>query len=147
MAKVQTKIIDKGWRDIEKTIYKLDGSYTLVGYIASTSSQDVVNKAIWNEFRTSKSPSRPFMRKTYDRRKRQTEKLMDKYALLVMDGRLTIKQALSTMGEIYVGFIKDQIRNGSWAPNAPSTMKMKKSSRPLIDSGEMIGATTHKEFV
>lgn len=144
----KSKIIDKGWKQIKKNIFKMNGAYTAVGWIASESGQDNVNKAVWNEYGTRKGvPSRPFMRRTFDKNKLQTQKLLKKYAKLVMQGKMNNRQALAQVGEIYSSMMKKMIRTGGWPPNSPKTIAAKGSSKPLIDTGEMLNSITHKEFV
>ena len=144
---VKTKIIDHGWEEIEDNIKALDNSYTVVGYIASNSSQDVVNKAVWNELGTSKIPPRPFQRRAFDSNKKMLRALLEQYGNLIMMNKISIRKGLSSIGEIHVRNIKKKIRHGSFKRLADATIKKKKSSKPLFDTGEMINSTTHKEFI
>lgn len=144
----KTKIIDRGWKQIKKNIFSMDGDHTAVGWIASESGQDNVNKAVWNEFGTKRGiPSRPFMRRTFDRHKAETRKLLKQYAALVVAGKISRRKALRQVGEIYSGMIKKKIRRGRYVANEPKTIMQKGSSKPLIDKGEMLNSITHKEFV
>ena len=36
-----------------------------------------------------------------------------------------------------VGLVQEKIESGSYEPNAPSTIRKKKSDKPLIDTGRM----------
>jgi hypothetical protein len=51
---------------------------------------------------------------------------------------------LSKLGIMAQGDIQGEITSLSTPPNAPSTIRRKGSSNPLIDSGEMRGAVTYK---
>ena len=55
-----------------------------------------------------------------------------------MDATATLKD----MGEKIQGQLVDSIFNGSWAPNAPSTLKRKAGKQPLVDTGAMAGSVT-----
>jgi hypothetical protein len=39
--------------------------------------------------------------------------------------------------------IKEELRGGPFTPNSPLTIKRKRSSKPLIDSGDLFGSITH----
>lgn len=36
-----------------------------------------------------------------------------------------------------MGLVQEKIESGSYEPNAPSTIRKKKSDKPLIDTGRM----------
>jgi hypothetical protein len=77
-------------------------------------------------------PSRPFLRGTFDREKRNFEKMMDRAARRVADGR-DVETELGVVGEHalseVVRTIDEQI---GLLDNADSTIRRKKSSKPLI---------------
>jgi hypothetical protein len=60
----------------------------------------------------------------------------------VLAGRLNIRQLLNQIGILAQGDVQDSIVSGNWVRNAPSTIKQKGSSRPLIDTGAMRQAVT-----
>lgn len=62
----------------------------------------------------------------------------------VMRGTADLKQTMGKIGERMVDAIKDSIRDGNWKANAPSTIARKGSSRPLIDTAQMINSVSHK---
>lgn len=80
---------------------------------------------------------RPFMAQTQEKAMRRLKWLDGHLYDKVVKGLLTPKQALDKIGVYYEGKMKDTIRNGSFAANAPATIKLKGSSRPLIDTGQM----------
>ena len=51
---------------------------------------------------------------------------------------------LETLGIDGVGIIQESITKGGFAPNKESTLKSKKGSKPLIDTGTMLGAIKHR---
>ena len=58
-------------------------------------------------------------------------------AKAVGSGQMSAQQALSSIGDMLVGVTQNEIRDGEFEPNAPSTIRKKGSSKPLIDSGHM----------
>ena len=49
----------------------------------------------------------------------------------------SVEAALNRIGVVAKGIIQEEIRDGSFAPNAPSTIRQKGSAQPLIDTGQM----------
>lgn len=49
----------------------------------------------------------------------------------------TAEQSLKQIGVFGVGLVQEKIESGSYEPNAPSTIRKKKSDKPLIDTGRM----------
>ena len=62
-------------------------------------------------------------------------------------GMINAEQAIAMLGEWATGEIKKFIIHLQNPPNAPSTIKAKGSSSPLIDTGTMVGSTKHKEYM
>ena len=143
------KVIDRGWLKLKKQFDSLNKSYTAVGYIASESGQENVTKAVVNESGSVKRniPARPFNAQTFEKNKNAILKMKIELYNALIDGNLTPRQALFKLGEWYTGIIKHQIKMGSFVENALSTIARKKSSRPLINTGEMRNTTTHIEVM
>lgn len=89
-------------------------------------------------------PSRPFMRRAFDKNQAKYEKALQAGAKRIVEGKDTPEGVLTKVG---LKAKNDQIRSitsaRSWAtPNAPSTIAKKGSSSPLIDTGTMRNALT-----
>lgn len=82
-------------------------------------------------------PERPFLRSTFDEKNREWEQKAAQQLGMVAAGRKDATGMLSTIGNTIEGDIKRKIATGPFTPNAPSTVRRKKSSKPLIDSGRM----------
>lgn len=147
-------IKDRGWNRIQVDIAKLGNSSVKVGFLAGGPSQDgtpVVHYATWNEFGTESIPSRPFMRRTADQQKKSLASRNGQFAYLVRNliaRRLSVNKILDSLGLYYQSKVRETIRNSkSWAvPNSPLTIKLKKSSTPLIEHGVMIGAVNYEKI-
>lgn len=172
---VTTEIIDRGWNKTMREIKKLDGSYTAVGWFGhgGDPSNDVAARAAVHEFgatiRVTKKmrgylaavlgiflrkktnviriPSRPFIRKTASLYKGKLRERQEIEYNNLLGGRFTAKQVLSRLGEWYVGRLKFVMLRVRFKPLSSATVRAKGSSKPLVDTGQMIGATTHKEIM
>lgn len=97
---------------------------------------DMAQIAAFNEFGTSKSPPRPFLRMTVDNNQEKIAKFVEKETKRIASGASS-EQVLNKLGAFGVGLVQETIGSGSFTPNAPSTVAMKGSSHPLIDTGQM----------
>lgn len=99
-------------------------------------SVTVAQVAAWNEFGTIHMPARPFMKQTVTENKEKFGEMLKLAGQEVLQGTDTT-EALNKVGVVAKALMQKQIDEGSFAPNAPSTIKMKGSSKPLIDTGQM----------
>lgn len=102
----------------------------------------VAQYATWNEFGTRTIPARPFMRTYFDASIARLEKFATNGVTQVLLGRATFLQFLNDAGVFMVDGVKKSISTGAWLPNAPMTVALKGSSKPLIDSGVMLNSVT-----
>lgn len=81
-------------------------------------------------------PARPFLDVGLQRGADKMAAVQEAAARAVAEGRRTVDQALNAVGLVAQGVIQEAIADGAVPPpNAPSTIKAKKSSKPLVDSG------------
>ena len=104
----------------------------------------VLDKAFYNEFGTVNIPERPFIREGIRGAKGTLQAIARNEAKQIANGNSTMRQSLSKLGIEGQGAMQESITAGSWPPNAPSTIRQKGSSQPLIDTGEMRQAVTWK---
>lgn len=101
------------------------------------SEMNVASVADVHEFGSETVPERSFLRVAI-RRNRQKYLQMNRINLAkVARGDMDVKQALGMLGEEAKGDVQMEITNGEFAPLAPTTVKAKGSSEPLVDSGQM----------
>ena len=98
--------------------------------------------AVFNEFGAPMAgiPARSFIRDTADQYRTQWADMADRLRKKVMQGGLTIEQALGAMGEVILRDVRARMRAGIAPENAPATIAAKGSSTPLIDTGQLINA-------
>ena len=119
----------------------------------ATTGEKIAPYAIYNEFGTSRIPSRPFMRTVA---KSDAPKKWVGGMVRYLKGKAkdpeAWKNALGGAGEQMAKDIQDSIQNGNWTPNAPATVKAKarkgkvEPNHPLIDTGDMLHAVRSEVF-
>lgn len=153
------KIDDRKWKHIMRQLKIWENAFTAIGIHEGEQDHKegqttMVLIAAVQEFGTNKAgknhniiiPSRPWMRSWFDKNKNKILKKMKKLYNKIVDGKLTAKQALKKLGEWAQGELRMSIRNLQSPPNAPSTIRQKGSSNPLIDTGQLINTVRHEEF-
>ena len=101
----------------------------------------VADVAVFNEYGTGRIPARPFMRETIE----QTNNWAAESAKVhnaVIDG-IDPYVAAELLGEKAASDVQDTIYEGDFVPNSPATIKKKGSSKPLIDTTQLVGSITH----
>lgn len=106
------------------------------GEAAEKDGTDIANIAMWNEVGTSRAPSRPFLRKSVDENTDKITALCQSQVKRLARGA-TAQEILQQIGVVMEGLVQDKIRDGEFKPNAPSTIRKKKSDHPLIASSRM----------
>ena len=92
--------------------------------------------AAYNEFGGSSKPARPFMRQSFENHQAELQRGCDE-ANLTINGGGSAEQALNALGVLAKGLVQNEIVEGGFAPNAPSTIAKKGSAQPLIDTAHM----------
>lgn len=85
------------------------------------------------EFGNEHIPPRPFLRTTLEKNQ---EKYTARFISLLGKGH-SLEQIYEHIAVIAQGDVQLNIVKGSWTPNAKSTIRRKKSSKPLIDTGKL----------
>lgn len=98
---------------------------------------DLADIAMWNELGTSRAPSRPFLRQTVDTKESEIVAFLQKAVRPLLSGSGTAQSVLQKIGPYSKGLVQEQITDGDYVPNAPSTIARKGSDKPLIDTGLM----------
>lgn len=89
-------------------------------------------------------PERSFLRSTVDEKSNDYAALLAKLVGQVVDGKITPTQALDRLGLTVERDVKRKIVEIKEPPNAASTIRMKKSSNPLIDTGQLRQSITYE---
>lgn len=136
------KDTDLGWKDLQKRILKFKKAVIKVGIQAGSGRNKdgvrVVDYGAWNEFGTTQVggniPERSFIRSTATSKKNWNKEIDQAY-INVIDNKYSPLGAIGIVGVKAVDDIKATITAGVSPENAPATIKEKKSSKTLIDTG------------
>lgn len=142
------KVDDKKWRRIKRDIATMSRLGTKVGIQsdagADSENNPIIVRAVANEFGTGRIPERSFVRASFDEKEKLLKRTIDRLWQGVLAGRLTPGQALHLLGQMHEGHVKEKIVDLKEPPNAPSTIKKKGSSNPLIDTSQMLNSVRYK---
>ena len=133
------RLTDEGKRFFAQ-IKELEQLQVRVGFQAGEAAEkdgvDIANIAMWNEVGTSRAPSRPFLRMSVDENADKISKMCQAQVKRLAQGG-TAQEILQALGAFQKGLVQAKIGDGAFEPNAPATIRKKKSDHPLIDSGRM----------
>lgn len=132
-----TKVIDKGFTRLVKRMNALGNTGVKVGLLDGKTPADVLDIGIYNEFGTRRIPARSFIRDAAVKYAQEVATTMQHLENKVAQGA-SPEAALRTLGERYQAIQQAHIRSGEFAPNAPSTIKKKGSTVPLVDQGRVL---------
>ena len=138
-GKVTDKVTADG-KKLQKILKELADKEVRVGFQQGKATEedgtDVCDIAAWNELGTVNMPSRPFLRMSVDDNSDKINSFMSAQKRSIINGE-SADRILKKIGIFQKDLIQEKITEGSFAPNAPSTIKAKGSSKPLIDTGRM----------
>ena len=131
---------DLGYNRIIRDLEKLYGMEVVAGMLKDSGKAEngasYVDIATWNEYGTSRIPSRPFIRISADTNKAEWAKLAQQCVNDVIDGD-SPRDAAQVVGHRMVEDIRKVFGSSELKANAPSTVRKKGRNEPLVDSGEM----------
>lgn len=143
---VQFKRVNPTWaKALSKHVKGLCGNEVAVGFplgskaasVTYPNGASVLQVAMWNEFGTRKIPARDFMGQAAEVIKKDLNGTMASLVKKAQQGKVSAREVYAKCALFGETAIKDTITNGNFAPNAPFTVEMKESDRPLIDTGQM----------
>lgn len=112
--------------------------YGIVDEEKTTDGVLVWRYSVFVEYGTQTIPSRPFFRSFIWNKKKILDTMCRRLFSACADGKMKPITAYKRLGRYMKSAIEDSILNGTWQPNAESTVKIKKSNVPLIDTGNML---------
>lgn len=139
MSKTFTDLTAEG-RKYFMQLDKLENYEVWVGFPDSSVTYEddtsVVEIATYNEYGTSDIPSRPFMTQSFENKEYEIKKVCEDANASISNGG-SADSAFNKIGETCKEIIQNEIENGSFEPNADSTILKKGFDQPLIDTGTM----------
>lgn len=144
------KISDAVWKAIFGRVRGLKHARVKVGVVGSAAREEedgttLAEIAAIHEFGAPAAgiPERSFLRSTFrnPQKLEQLRKLQARLARDLIAGKIDVARAMGLLGAWGAGAVKATItRDGEFAPLKPSTIAKKGSSRPLIDSGQLLNS-------
>ncbi len=150
---------DFGYKALKKELMKLKKKpYVKTGILTGKANkmyedgQQVIDVAVINELGATTSngvkiPARPFLRVPFDENLKKYKSIIDRQFKLIIEGKQSVKPFLDALGIVSETDVKKRFRSGPWVPNSPVTVSKKKSSRPLIDTGQLINSIVSKSVM
>lgn len=154
-SNVKTVIVQNNLPEYKKIFGKINNAYTKAGYISETGVapgdinelSEMVLIAVYHEFGTSKMPARATLGPGFTKNKQLLKVFVaSQYRLIVMR-KIDVKTALGKIGEYATSLVKKEIVDLDYPPLAPATIKKKGSSKPLIDTAQMLNSVNHAEVI
>lgn len=103
-----------------------------------------VELAVIHEYGTKDGhiPARPFILSTFNAKRPEYVAMLKKLVKGIYLLKMTPTRALGLLGSKMASDMKKRIRAGIPPPNAPDTVAHKGSSKPLVDSGQLLSSIT-----
>lgn len=89
-------------------------------------------------------PERSWLRGWCDENDALVQDTMLRLGISIVRGQNDVDSALDKAGLFFVASMQSRIRGGIAPGNAPSTIRQKGSSTPLIATGQFVSSITHK---
>ena len=146
---------DRGWVKLKAELSRaaggMSGKAGIIGTKAaeehpSADGQPLTNAemALIHEFGLG-VPERSFLRAAFDKNHPKYLERLNVLTQAIFEGKFTIQQALGLLSLEAASDMRNLIRDGAGVPppNAPATIARKGSSRPLVDTGQLINSISH----
>lgn len=149
--RVSFKRSNPNWvREIVKRAEGLAGREAAAGYPRGSekasntydNGASVLDVAVWNQFGTSRIPARPFIDNAVTRIEEDKAGDGAEIARAVINAEISATKALKKIGQFAEKAIREAITDDVYEPNAPSTVRKKKSNKPLVNTGKLRQSVT-----
>lgn len=141
---------DHGYAELVKRVVGMKPVSIATGLLAKDGEKaafgskelSLIEVAVVNHFGSSDGhiPARRFITDWFDANESHLREMLVTLMRQAVKGDLTREQVLNQMGAYCVGSIQENIAKGVPPPNAPSTIAKKKSSTPLVNTGQLRSA-------
>lgn len=155
MAKSQVIDRDRGWGAIKDRVKKAGKVAAKVGVLEAAGMHEtdgegepmtVAQVAAVNEYGSSdgRVPERPAWRNSLDKNKPKITTALQRTAEQIVDGGIPVDVAMGRVGLLGQSLIRRGIDDLTTPPNAPLTIAMKGSSKPLIATSQTRNSVTYE---
>ncbi|HEY1814893.1 MAG TPA: hypothetical protein VGG74_21245 [Kofleriaceae bacterium] len=136
---------DKKWRVLAASIVDSARKVAKVGVFSGTEADgtSLADVLAFQEFGTATIPERRPLRRTFEEKRAELVKVCEGAAKQVVLHGMSVARAVGLIGAWGAGAVKATITQGDLPPPlAPATIAAKGSSKPLVDTGRLLGAIT-----
>jgi hypothetical protein len=143
----EVKADDSKWRNIVQAVAELAHLQIKVGVLDGAGESDegvsLVEIAACNELGTEHIPERSFIRSTFAAKQDEAARVAKKIASAIIRGT-PADVALELLGQWGAAAVKRTITSEDIPPPlAQSTIDAKGSSKPLVDTGQLVNSITY----
>lgn len=154
----KTIIIDRGWKKIKDSLFTIDKSFVKVGYPAEENqernqTEKTLNVGLTNatlaayhEFGTKTIPARPFVRLSFDNTRVKINGFIMRTYKDITENKFNVSTGLDRLG-LFGKNIIQAFFPSIQPPLKQATIDRKKSSKPLIDTGQLRASVTYVKVV
>jgi len=154
MADPNVRIDDKIWRKLKRKLKNVDAVSVQVGILASDGGSEqsgdsgltLVDLATIHEYGSPARniPERSFIRRTFSMKEKELVEVTTKIAKKIIEADMPVEKGLNILGLWGSTEVKKMVKSGPHIPPPlkPATVAAKGSTRPLVDTGQMINAVT-----
>lgn len=153
MSTFDLKVVDRGWKKIVKISKQIAHrkSHAKAGVLGTGTHKkgelSLVELALIHELGAPGAgiPERSFIRSSFEAHRPEYIALLKKFLPKVQSGQLSIVQVLGLIGAKMAADMKKGITTGAGIPPPlkPATIAAKGSSRPLLDTGQLVNSITY----
>lgn len=146
----KTTVDDRAWKQLRKRLPGIAKVKIRVGLVGSEAEQTNGESNLTNaelgmihEFGAPAAgiPARSFIRRTYDDKIDELKGMQLKLSKMLLDDKLDVARAFAILGEWGANAIKATIVQGKVEPGLkPQTIARKGSSKPLVDTAQLVNS-------
>lgn len=150
MSKSQVKVDDKAWKELRRHLKKLEreGAHVKVGVLASSGTHaesgiSMIEIASVHEFGSPSIgvPERSFIRAGIQEKRDDLVRILNGLAKGIVQDKITVDEALQKLGLWGANAVKRKITSSDIPPPLKaSTVARKGSTKPLVDTGQLVNS-------
>jgi hypothetical protein len=139
-------VVDKGWKKLlDRLKDPVRTKVGVIGEAASTEHDGITNAELGaiHEFGApgANIPARSFLRASLMSKLDEMKPIQQSIAKGIVEGHMTSERGSGILGAWGAGQVKRFIADGQVTPpDEPATVERKGSSKPLVDTGQLLGA-------
>ena len=145
----QVTVKDKGWKALKRKYKELDGAGVKVGVLAEAGKYSggpniALVAAVLHYGREGSNKKWPFITDGLKKGRSKIQNVSVKVVKQMTDGTLAPRKGLDFIGLAATASVKRQIQTVTAPALDERTIGRKRSSKPLIDTGQLLNSINHE---